>query len=47
MDIIFNAGNSYLLLVIGYKADDNRIIITVKTVGAKESRPVTGQFLKG
>jgi hypothetical protein len=42
VNIIFNAGNNRLLLVIGYKINNNRIIMAAKAVGVKESRPVTG-----
>jgi hypothetical protein len=42
IDIIFNAGNSRLLFVVGYETDDNRIIMAAKTIGVKKSRPVTG-----
>jgi hypothetical protein len=42
INIIFNAGNSRLLLVISYKAGDDRIIIVAEVVGVKKSRFVTG-----
>jgi len=42
IDIIFNVGNSRLFLVVGHETGDDRIIMAVKTVGVKESRPVTG-----
>ena len=47
MDIIFNAGNSRLLLVVGHEAGDDRITMAAEAVGAEEPRPVTGQFLEG
>jgi hypothetical protein len=47
VNIIFNAGNNCLLLVVGHETGDNRIIIAAEAVGVKESRLVTGQFLKG